>query len=103
MLGYGVGFALASLSCTVGPFLALTASAARTPSWRDSALVYLASAGGFAVIVGALAVSTALASSALLDSVRRILPYINRISGDLLGLVGAYEIGRASGRAIVVP
>lgn len=90
MLGYGVGFALASLSCTVGPFLAVTASAARTPSWRDSALVYLAYAGGFAVIVGALAVSTALASSALLDRVRRILPYINRISGALLVLVGAY-------------
>lgn len=90
MLGYGVGFALASLSCTVGPFLAVTASAARTASWRDSVLVYLAYAGGFAVIVGALAVSTALASSALLDRVRRILPYVNRISGALLVLVGAY-------------
>lgn len=90
MLGYGVGFALASLSCTVGPFLAVTASAARAASWRDSVLVYLAYAGGFAVIVGALAVSTALASSALLDRVRRILPYVNRISGALLILVGAY-------------
>ncbi len=26
MLGYGLGFALASLSCTVGPFLAVTAT-----------------------------------------------------------------------------
>lgn len=90
MLGYGVGFALASLSCTVGPFLAVTAGAARSASWRDSALVYLAYAGGFAVIVGALAVSTALASSALLDRIRRILPYVNRISGALLIVVGAY-------------
>jgi cytochrome c biogenesis protein CcdA len=90
MLGYGVGFALASLSCTVGPFLAVTASAARTPSWQDSVLVYLAYAGGFAVIVGALAVSTAFASSALLDRIRRILPYINRISGVLLVVVGLY-------------
>lgn len=90
MLGYGVGFALASLSCTVGPFLAVTASAARTASWGDSVLVYLAYAGGFAVIVGALAVSTALASSALLDRVRRILPYVTRISGALLVLVGVY-------------
>ncbi|ANE80524.1 hypothetical protein A7U43_15460 [Mycobacterium adipatum] len=90
MLGYGVGFALASLSCTVGPFLAVAAGAARAPSWREGVLVYLAYAGGFAVIVGALAVSTAFASSALLDRVRRILPYVNRISGVLLVLVGAY-------------
>lgn len=90
MLGYGVGFALASLSCTVGPFLAVTAGAARAASWRDTALVYAAYAGGFAVIVGALAVSTAFASSALLDRVRRILPYVNRISGGLLVLVGMY-------------
>ncbi|OJZ63383.1 cytochrome c biogenesis CcdA family protein [Mycolicibacterium diernhoferi] len=90
MLGYGLGFALASLSCTVGPFLAVTASAARAPSWRDTVLVYLAYAGGFAVIVGALAVSTAFASSALLDRIRRILPYVNRISGGLLLVVGAY-------------
>lgn len=90
MLGYGVGFALASLSCTVGPFLAVTAGAARTASWRDTVLVYLAYAGGFAVIVGALAVSIAFASSALLNRIRRILPYVNRISGVLLVVVGAY-------------
>lgn len=90
MLGYGVGFALASLSCTVGPFLAVTAGASRSASWGDRVLVYLAYAGGFAVIVGALAVSTALASSALLDRVRRILPYVNRISGVVLVVVGAY-------------
>lgn len=90
MLGYGVGFALASLSCTVGPFLAVTAGAARAASWRVTASVYLAYAGGFAVIVGALAVCTAFASAALLDRVRRILPYVNGISGALLVLVGAY-------------
>ena len=90
MLGYGLGFALASLSCTVGPFLAVTASAARAPSARDTVLVYLAYAGGFAVIVGALAVSTALTSSALQRRIRRILPYVNRISGGLLLVVGLY-------------
>lgn len=87
MLGYGVGFALASLSCTAGPFLAVTAGAATV---RTGVLVYLAYAAGFALLVGALAVSTALAGSALLDRMRRILPYVNRISGALLLMVGAY-------------
>lgn len=90
MLGYGAGFALASLSCTVGPFLAVTASAARAGSVRGTTLVYLAYAAGFALIVGTLAVSVAFASSAVLDRMRRIVPHVNRISGLLLILVGAY-------------
>jgi threonine/homoserine/homoserine lactone efflux protein len=90
MVGYGAGFALASLSCTVGPFLAVTASAARAGSLRGTTMVYLAYAAGFALIVGALAVSVAFASSAMLDRMRRIVPYVNRISGLLLVLVGAY-------------
>lgn len=90
MLGYGAGFALASLSCTVGPFLAVTAGAARAGTLRDAVGVYLAYAAGFALIVGTLAVSVAMASSAALDRLRRILPYVNRIGGVLLILVGAY-------------
>lgn len=90
MVGYGAGFALASLSCTVGPFLAVTAGAARAGSARDASLVYLAYAAGFALIVGALAVSVALASSALLDRMRRIVHYVNRIGGAILVVVGAY-------------
>lgn len=90
MLGYGIGFGLASLSCTVGPFLAVTAGAARGESWAQVALVYLAYAAGFAVLVGALAVSLALANSTLLDRMRRILPYVNRFGGALLILVGLY-------------
>lgn len=90
MVGYGAGFALASLSCTVGPFLAVTAGAARAGTVRDAVLVYLAYAAGFGLVVGALAVSVALASSTLLDRLRRILPYVNRIGGALLIVVGAY-------------
>ena len=74
MLGYGAGFALASLSCTVGPFLAVTAGAARAGTLRDAVGVYLAYAAGFALIVGTLAVSVAVASSALLDRLR--LPHL---------------------------
>jgi predicted PhzF superfamily epimerase YddE/YHI9 len=52
--------------------------------------VYAAYAGGFALVVGVLAVAAALASSATIDRIRRIVPYINRISGALLVVVGLY-------------
>jgi hypothetical protein len=41
-------------------------------------------------VVGALAVAAALASSGVAERMRRILPYVNRISGALLVVVGLY-------------
>jgi cytochrome c biogenesis protein CcdA len=90
MLGYGVSYAVASLSCTVGPFLAVTAAGARTGSVLHAVSVYAAYAGGFALVVGVLAVAAALASSAAVEQMRRIVPHVNRISGALLLGVGAY-------------
>jgi cytochrome c biogenesis protein CcdA len=90
MFGYGVSYAIASLSCTVGPFLAVTAAGLRNGSVPDAAAVYLAYAAGFTLVVGVLAVAAALASSAVVDRMRRIVPYVNRISGALLLVVGGY-------------
>ena len=45
---------------------------------------------GFTLVVGVLAVAAALASSAAVDRMRRIVPYVNRISGALLLVVGIY-------------
>jgi cytochrome c biogenesis protein CcdA len=90
MYGYGVSYAIASLSCTVGPFLAVTAAGLRRGSVIGNASIYLAYIAGLTLIVGVLAVATAVASSAVVNRMRRILPYINRISGALLVLVGLY-------------
>jgi cytochrome c biogenesis protein CcdA len=90
MFGYGVSYAIASLSCTVGPFLAVTGASFGSSSVLGGASIYLAYIAGFTLVVGVLAVAAALAGSSLVDRVRRILPYINRIGGALLILVGLY-------------
>jgi cytochrome c biogenesis protein CcdA len=90
MYGYGVSYAIASLSCTVGPFLAVTGAGFGRRPILGNLSIYLAYAAGFSLIVGVLAMAVAFASSALIDRMRRILPYINRISGALLVLVGLY-------------
>jgi len=90
MFGYGVGYAVASLSCTIGPFLAVTGAGVGGKSVVSRVWIYLAYAAGFALVVGALAVAVALAGSALVDRMRRILPYVNRIGGVVLILVGLY-------------
>jgi cytochrome c biogenesis protein CcdA len=90
MFGYGVSYAIASLSCTVGPFLAVTGAGFGGGPVVGHLSIYLAYAAGFSLIVGVLAIAVAFASSALIDRLRRILPYVNRISGALLVLVGLY-------------
>lgn len=90
MFGYGVSYAVASLSCTVAPFLAVTAASLRGDSALGAAAVYAAYIAGFTLVVGVLAVAVALASATVIDRMRRIVPYINRISGALLVVVGLY-------------
>ena len=90
MYGYGLSYAIASLSCTVGPFLAVTAAGLRGGSVVAGVAIYLAYVAGLTLVVGVLAIAAATASSALADRLRRILPFVNRISGVLLVLVGLY-------------
>jgi cytochrome c biogenesis protein CcdA len=94
MYGYGVSYAIASLSCTVGPFLAVTGAGSeagfRGGSIVQGVSIYLAYVAGLTLVVGVLAIAAATASSALADRLRRILPFVNRISGVLLVLVGLY-------------
>lgn len=90
LYGYGVSYAIASLSCTAGPFLAVTGAALRGGSVVDGVAIYLAYLAGLALVVGVLAIAIAMASATLADRLRRILPFINRIGGALLLLVGLY-------------
>jgi cytochrome c biogenesis protein CcdA len=89
MFGYGMAYAVASLACTVGPFLAVTAAGARG-SITDTVAVYLIYAGGFSLIVGTLAVAAAFTSAALAARMRGVLPMVNRIGGALVIVAGAY-------------
>jgi cytochrome c biogenesis protein CcdA len=90
MFGYGLGYAVASLSCTIAPFLAVTGAALQGDSAIGTLSVYVAYAAGFTLVVGVLAVAAALSSAAVADRMRRIMPYLNRISGILLVVVGLY-------------
>ncbi len=90
MFGYGVSYAIASLSCTIGPFLAVTAAGLRSGSVLTGVSIYVAYVGGLTLVVGVLALAAATASSAVAERLRRILPFVNRISGALLVLVGLY-------------
>ncbi|HEU4332382.1 MAG TPA: cytochrome c biogenesis protein CcdA [Lapillicoccus sp.] len=90
MVAYGAAYALASLSCTVGPFLAVLAATTRADGVAAGMLVVLAYAIGMGLLVTLLAVAVALAQDAVVGGMRRVLPWVNRLSGGLLVLAGAY-------------
>jgi cytochrome c biogenesis protein CcdA len=90
MVGYGVAYALASLSCTIGPFAAVTATAFRAGSALAGVTAFVVYGLGMALVVGVLAVAFALAGSALAARSRQMLPRLNRIAGALLVVVGLY-------------
>jgi cytochrome c biogenesis protein CcdA len=105
MVLYGITYAVASLSCTVAPFLAVMTSTFRAQSVPAGIAVFVAYAVGMGLVVGILAVAIALAQDGLVRHLRGVLPYVNRISGALLVLAGAYvayygvyELRLASGR-----
>ena len=88
--GYGVSFALASLSCTIAPFLAVTATSLRAGGLPGVVGAFLAYAAGMGVVVLVLALAVAGARSSFVGSMRRAGAVISRLSGGLLVLAGAY-------------
>ncbi len=87
---YGVAFASASLTCTIAPFLALTATAARVESLLGVTLVFLTYALGMGVVVTVLAIAVALARASLVVRLRGAAPVVSRLSGAVVAVAGAY-------------
>ncbi len=88
--GYGVVYALASLTCTVGPFLAIVVTSLRGDDVGDGIGLFATYAAGMGAVVGVAAVAVALASGALLGGLRGTGRWLPRAAGALVLLVGLY-------------
>ena len=78
------------MSCSIGPFLAAAGVALRSGELGTGLATFAAYAVGMGLVVAVLAVAAALASTAVVTSLRRALPYVTRIGGALLVVTGAY-------------
>jgi cytochrome c-type biogenesis protein len=90
MLVFGIGYALASLSCTFGVILAVIAQAQATASYAGLLLVFGVYAAGSASILLLLALATTAAGTGLTRHVARLGSYGPRITGAVLLLTGVY-------------
>jgi cytochrome c-type biogenesis protein len=90
MAAFGAAYALASLSCTVGPFLAIVVASARATTIVAGLGLYVAYAAGMGLVVAGAALAVALARASLLTRLRRAGPAVSRAGGLLLLFVGGY-------------
>jgi cytochrome c-type biogenesis protein len=89
-MGYGITFALASLSCTIAPFLAVTSTALGAATFASAFVAFIAYGLGMGTVVLVLALAVATSSASITRHLRQAGPAITRLSGLLLIAAGAY-------------
>ena len=89
---FGLGYAVASLSCTLPVFLAVVAGTATRQSVGSALAVFGVYAVGMALPLLAVTVALALGRDTLVQRVRGLGRHTNRVGGGLLLLAGAYVV-----------
>jgi cytochrome c biogenesis protein CcdA len=90
MFLFGVSYAVASLSCTIGPFLGATSTTFRNENFLSGVAVFVVYGLGMGLVVSVLTVAVALAKHGIVNRFRSLLPKMNRLAGIFLVIAGAY-------------
>lgn len=90
MAGFGASYAVASLGCTIAPFLAVVVAAFRAGTIVEGVVLFLLYAAGMGLVVGTAAVAVALSRDGLVRLLRRSGRFLSSVSGSLLILAGGY-------------
>jgi len=91
-IGYGITYALASLSCTIGPFVAVTGAAFTDSKFSSIIGSFIIYGIGMSSSVLLVALSTVALSKVSKFNSARFYLIVSRITSVLLLIVGAYLI-----------
>lgn len=92
VLTFGIGYAVASLSCTLPVFLTLVVGTATQQDVGSALALFGVYAVGMALPLLAVTVGLAVGRDSLARRVRRLAPYVSRLAGGLLLAAGAYIV-----------
>ncbi len=90
MAGFGASYAVASLGCTIAPFLAVVVTAFRAGTIVEGVVLFLLYAAGMGLVVGTAAVAVALSRDGLVRVLRGSGRFLSAVSGGLLIVAGGY-------------
>lgn len=89
---FGVSYAVISLSCTIGLFISVISGSFARQGFADGVANFVAYAVGMGSVITFLTISLAMARTNLARELRRVLPYVSRVSGAMLVLAGIYLV-----------
>ncbi len=87
---FGVSYAVVSLSCTIGLFIAGVATTFTDQGYAEGVANFVAYGAGMGSVITFLTLNLALARTGIIRRMRRLLPFVTRISGLVLIGAGAY-------------
>ena len=90
MLMFGISYAVASLSCTIGLFIAAVASSFSADGVANGTANFVAYGVGMGAVMVFLTMALALARTSVVPAMRRMFRWINPISGLVLIASGVY-------------
>jgi len=93
MFLFGMSYAVASLTCTIGVFSAAVGASSSTEGFVSKLGAFLSYGLGMGLLATVLTLLLALGKRGVVNKFRALLPKINMFSAALLLLVGPYMIG----------
>jgi cytochrome c biogenesis protein CcdA len=90
MVLFGMAYAVASLGCAIGPFLAIVVSSLRAGSIVEGVALFVSYAAGMGLVIGVTALAVALVRVSAVSRLRRAAAFVPRIGGAVLVVAGAY-------------
>jgi len=90
MFLYGVSYAIASLTCTIGIFIANIVNAFSRTDFVSGVAVLVTYAAGMGLVITALTVAIALARDSVVRFLRTGMRHANRIAAVLMVVMGLY-------------
>ncbi len=90
MFIFGIGYGIASLGCTLPVFLAVIGASLATAGPGSALAVLVAYGAGMAIMLMLFSTGAALVRNGLVRTVRKMMPYMSRITGTMLTIAGLY-------------
>ena len=87
---FGVSYAVVSLSCTIGLFIAAVAASFSADGVAGGAANFIAYGAGMGAVITFLTLALALARTGVVGAMRKMLRWINPVSGLVLVASGVY-------------
>ncbi|MEE8331035.1 MAG: DUF3179 domain-containing (seleno)protein [Acidimicrobiia bacterium] len=92
VFGFGISYALASLSCTLPVFLSVVATNLTATNLVSGTATFLVYGLGMAFMLMTVTLGVALGKQSIVGRLRSSARYINRIAGGVLVLAGGYIV-----------